>query len=139
MRRRRRRRCAALDQLLQALHLLFELLIVILQLLDLTSQVANRLLHAVNASDQLGVVLGARRSRAQETDQSDKNIWRKADHDWLQIRWPKRPNHNRPCVEIVKIALARDISFAQIGLRDGQHERQSPGGLLRPPARSAPV
>ena len=73
MRRRRRWRCAALDQLLQALHLLFKLLIVILQLLDLTSQVANRLLHAVNTSDQLGVVLGARRSRTQETDQPDKN------------------------------------------------------------------
>ena len=58
--------------LLQALDLLLELLISILELLNLPRQVADRLLHTVDAGDKFRIgVLGVHRTGAEHAEEPD--------------------------------------------------------------------
>ena len=80
------RRRAALQLLLQTLNLLRELLIAVLQLLDLTSEVAQHALKAIKPRQKVGSVLRASRMRQQRTHDHDHKKRSSTDHSLRHFR-----------------------------------------------------
>ena len=91
MRRRARRSgggCwrSALQLLLQTLNLLRELLIAILELLDLTGQVAEHAFKAIEPRHKVGSILRARGVRGERTNGRDHKKRGSPDHSLRHVR-----------------------------------------------------
>ena len=81
----RRRRRAALQLLLQTLNLLRELLIAVLQLLDLTGEVAEHTLKAIEPRYKVRSILRASGVRRERTHKRDHKKRSSADHSMPHI------------------------------------------------------
>ncbi len=67
--------------LLQALHLLFKLLIAVLQLLDLPGEAADRFFHPIDPRHQLGIgILRLRGVDAERADYRNRKKRERTDH-----------------------------------------------------------
>jgi hypothetical protein len=79
-----------LKLLLQPLNLLSELLIPILQLLDLTCEVAEHTLKAVEPSHQVGGILRADRTRRERAHERDHKKRSGTDHSLRHFHRPEK-------------------------------------------------
>jgi hypothetical protein len=75
-----------LQLLLQALNLLGELLIAVLQLLDLTREVADRSVKAIDPGHQVGGVLRARNVRRERAHKRYHKKQNRADYSLRHFR-----------------------------------------------------
>jgi hypothetical protein len=77
---------AALQLLLQTLHLLGELLIAVLELLDLTREVAEHTLETIEPGYQIGSILRANRVRQECAHERDHQKPTGTDHSLRHFR-----------------------------------------------------
>ena len=101
---RHRRRGAAL----QALDLLFELLIAVLQFLHLAGEIADRFLKAAEAGHDIARgILCARGLRPRQTCERECKRGRGAADRLKHCQWFPLPYHSASCVQIVTVARSR--------------------------------
>jgi hypothetical protein len=78
---------ATLQLLLEALNLLRKLLISVLQLFDLTGEVAEHALKAIKSRHKICSILRERGVRRERTQKSDHKKRSSPDHSLRHVRW----------------------------------------------------